>query len=90
MSDNVSTRLSDNETKIKAWCENCDDIIIRPMRLGLPPKVDCLAVFIEVAVSNMLLEESVIGRLLIQMQEMSPDEIRRTVNEDGLGITDAK
>lgn len=90
MSDNVSTRLSDNEAKIKAWCENCDDIIIRPMRLGLPPKVDCLAVFIEVAVSNMLLEESMIGRLLIQMQEMSPDEIRRTVNEDGLGITDAK
>lgn len=90
MSDNVSTRLSDNETKIKAWCENCDDIIIRPMRLGLPPKVDCLAVFIEVAVSNMLLEESMIGRLLSQMQEMSPDEIRRTVNEDGLGITDAK
>lgn len=90
MGNGVSSNLQTNEAQIREWCKNCDDIIIRPMKLGQLPKVDCLVVYIEVAVSNMMLEESMIGRLLIQLQKMTPDEIRQTLNEDGLGITDVK
>lgn len=90
MGEKVSVNLQKNEEQIRGWCKNCDDIIIRPMKLGQVPKVDCLVVYIEVAVSNMMLEESMIGRLLIQLQKMTADEIRQSVNENGLGISDVK
>lgn len=53
-----------NEEYIRKQCEDCADIIIRPMRLGDERKVECLVVYLEVAVSNMMLEDSVIGKLI--------------------------
>ena len=57
----ISVSLHENESYIRKRCENCDDILIRPMRLGEGHKVDCLMVYIEVAVSNMMLDDSAIG-----------------------------
>ena len=48
----ISSNLRDNEIYIRKQCENCADILVRPMRLGEDRKVDCLMVYIEVAVSN--------------------------------------
>ena len=50
----ISISLHENESYIRKRCENCDDILIRPMRLGEGHKADCLMVYIEVAVSNMI------------------------------------
>ena len=30
----ISLTLAENESVIRTWCENCDDIQIRPMKLG--------------------------------------------------------
>ena len=30
----ISLTLAENESVIRVWCENCDDIQIRPMKLG--------------------------------------------------------
>lgn len=30
----ISSRLKENEAYVRARCENCADILIRPMRLG--------------------------------------------------------
>ena len=47
----ISADIRENERYIQERCENCADILIRPMRLGDEHKVDCLMVYIEVAVS---------------------------------------
>ena len=38
----VSEHISENEEYIRSTCENCDDVIIRPMKLGAGQKTDCL------------------------------------------------
>ena len=60
----ISTDIRENERYIQERCENCADILIRPMRLGDEHKVDCLMVYIEVAVSNMMLDDSAIGKMI--------------------------
>ena len=68
----VSDSLRANEDYIRRQLDKCDDIVIRPMRLGDSRKVDCLVVYIEVAVSNMMLEDSVIGKLINHFWEIPP------------------
>ena len=70
----ISISLHENESYIRKRCENCDDILIRPMRLGEGHKADCLMVYIEVAVSNMMLDDSAIGKMINHFWEI-PEEI---------------
>ena len=60
----ISSSLRENEKYLRKRLENCSDILIRPMRLGEQRKVDCLMVYIEVAVSNMMLDDSAIGKMI--------------------------
>ena len=88
--EDISRRLAENEQVIRSLCRGCDDIILRPMNLGFPTPVSCLAVYIETAVSNMMLRESVLGQLLSHLWEMDTAGIRRVMEENGLGISDLK
>ena len=88
--DEISIHIQENEDYIRNTLKDCADIIIRPMILGQEPKIRCLVVYIEVAVSNMMLEDSVIGKLVNHMWEMPKDEILEFVDENGLGISDVK
>ena len=51
----VYLKIRENECWLKEQCAGCADILFRPMRLGDPPTA-CLAVYLEVTVSNMMLE----------------------------------
>ena len=42
----ISADIRENERYIQERCENCADILIRPMRLGEERKADCLMVYI--------------------------------------------
>ena len=86
----VSSGIKENEAYIRKQCENCDDIVIRPMRLGDEKKVDCLVVYIEVAVSNMMLEDSVIGKLMNHFWEIPPHKMKEFLQNNSLGISDVK
>ena len=86
----VFSELSGNQSWIQKQCERCDDIILRPMNLGRNRQITCLIVYIETAVSNMMLEDSVTGKLLNHLWEMDEKEIRQAVARNGLGISDAK
>ena len=88
--DKISIHIQENEDYIRKTLKDCADIIIRPMILGQEQKIHCLVVYIEVAVSNMMLEDSVIGKLVNHMWEMPKDEILEFVDENGLGISDVK
>ena len=88
--EKISRSIKENQVTVQLLCAGCDDIIVRPMRLGVKEQVDCLVVYIESAVSNMMLEDSVIGKLLNHLWELDDEEIRRSVEENGLGISDVK
>ena len=88
--EKISRSMKENQVTVQLLCAGCDDIIVRPMRLGVKEQVDCLVVYIESAVSNMMLEDSVIGKLLNDLWELDEEEIRRAVEENGLGISDVK
>jgi len=60
------------------------------MRLGDKHKVDCLMVYIEVAVSNMMLDDSALGKMINHFWEISPEDIQEFVRHNSLGIADVK
>ena len=86
----VSANLRENEKYLRSRLENCSDILIRPMRLGDKHKVDCLMVYIEVAVSNMMLDDSALGKMINHFWEISPEDIQEFVRHNSLGIADVK
>lgn len=83
----VYLKIRENECWLKEQCAGCADILFRPMRLGDPPTA-CLAVYLEVTVSNMMLEESMLGRLLTRMKEVPGQELIPYLDENGMGISD--
>lgn len=88
--EQISGNIKQMQSRMQQLCKDCNDIIIRPMRLGLQNQVDCMVVYIEAAVSNMMLEDSVIGKLLNHLWELEDEQIRQAVRENGLGISDVK
>lgn len=86
----VSVNLRENEKYLRSRLENCSDILIRPMRLGDKHKVDCLMVYIEVAVSNMMLDDSALGKMINHFWEISPEDIQEFIRHNSLGIADVK
>lgn len=86
----ISASLRQNEACIRARCENCADILIRPMRLGEEHKVDCLMVYIEAATSNMMLEDSALGKMINHFWEITPDQMQEFIRYNSLGIADVK
>lgn len=86
----ISLNLRENEEYIRKRCADCADILIRPMRLGDGPKVDCLMVYIEVAVSNIMLDDSALGKMINHFWEIPPDQIRKFIRNNSLGIADVK
>lgn len=90
MAEKISADILQTRQRLEQLCENCDDIIIRPMVLGKELQTRCLVVYIEAAVSNMMLEDSVIGKFLNHLWEMEGEKILEAVKENGLGISDVK
>lgn len=84
----VSRNLEENERYIREQCVNCADIILRPMMLGADQDRPCLIVYIEAAVSNMLLQDSVIGKLLNRLCAIPGDEIADDLLVNASGISD--
>ncbi len=86
----ISEKLRENEAYIRNRLENCADVLIRPMKLGAEEKVSCLMVYLEVAVSNMMLDDSAIGKMVNHFWEVSPEQIQEFVQNNSLGIADGK
>ena len=88
--DPISVSIQENEAWIREQFADCADILIRPMRLGNERKIDCLMVYPEVAVSNMMLDDSAIGKLVNHFWEIPPEQIREFLKQNSLGIADAQ
>lgn len=57
----ISLHLSENQNEVQKQIENCADILFRPLMIGEKEKTEAFLIYIEVAVSNLMLEEHVIG-----------------------------
>ena len=86
----ISKDIRVNEKHVRERLQDCGDIQIRRMRLGEERKVDCLMVYIEVATSNMMLEDSALGKMVCHFWEISPGQIQEFVEYNSLGIADVK
>ena len=84
----ISLTLAENESVIRTWCENCDDIQIRPMKLGKTGGTGALLIYVEVAVSCVMLKDSVIGKLLNRLMEVPEADIPGVLSENQLGISE--
>lgn len=88
MGTKVFATTRENEIWIRKKCENCADIQIRSMFLGENGDVPCLAVYLEVAVSNLMLEESMLGRMMNRLREVSQSQLIQYLEKNELGISD--
>lgn len=87
---NVSPEIERNRKEVLTRIQDCSDILFRPMQIGKGRSVSCFLIYVEVASSNMMLEDSVIGRFLNHMRSVEDGEVLEILNRDALGISDTK
>lgn len=86
----VSADISINRREVQRQIQGCSDILFRPMKIGRDRSVSCFLIYVEVAASNMMLEDSVIGRFLNHMRTVEDGKITGILANDALGISDTK
>ncbi len=86
----VSADININRQEVQRKIRDCSDILFRPMKIGSRKSVSCFLIYVEVASSNMMLEDSVIGRFLNHMRSAEDGEIISILANDALGISDTK
>ncbi|MCI7813019.1 MAG: spore germination protein [Lachnospiraceae bacterium] len=84
----IARELKKNEKRVEAMCLDCADIIRKKMKIGRQKKVDCLLIYVESAVSNLIMEDSALGKLIAQLEETEDEKILPMMRENGFGIAD--
>ena len=84
----ITTDLQQNIRAFEHLFSDCADIKKRTMKLGKNLKTECFIAYVEVAVGNMLLENSVLGKLLNTLWEMPEEQILTYLKENSFGISD--
>ena len=85
----VTTDIKENEKVLKEILSKCDDVKFRKMLLGQNRKIECVIVYIEVNVSNMMLEKSALGRLIAYLEQLPENEIPKALKDNAAGLSDA-
>lgn len=80
--------IDKNLENMESLLEGCDDIKHRNMRLGKKVALKACIYYVEVAVNNLTIEESVIGKLLTKLMDLEPEQQYEFLRENALGITD--
>jgi spore germination protein len=70
----LTKSLKDNIAAIDERIKDCDDIKCRKMKLGEEKKVEACIYYVEVAINNLTIEETVIGKLINRLWCMEPQE----------------
>ncbi len=86
----LTSDIDENIRLIDEMFKNCDDIKNRSMKLGSEAQVKARIYYVEVAINNITIEESVIGKLLGRLMGMTTQEIYEYLDANALGITDVK
>lgn len=86
----LSADIEKNMSIMEQMFTDCDDIKKRTMKLGKGAEVESCIYYVEVAVNNLTIEESVIGKLISRLMGMDKDKIYKYLSDNALGITDVK
>ena len=84
----ISKELEKNEKRINTMCTDCADIIQKKMKIGKRKQVNCLLVYVESAISNLIMQDSALGKLLTQLEEMEDEKIIPSISQNALGMAD--
>lgn len=84
----ISANLEENIKAYQALFKDCADIKMRTMCIGQEKKRKCFLAYIEVAVSNMLLENTALGRLFAALGKVPENQINDVLEDNSLGISD--
>ncbi|MFP3153261.1 spore germination protein [Lachnospiraceae bacterium ZAX-1] len=88
MATPITTNLEQNINAFIELFKDSADIKKRKMKLGKGMKLECFIAYIEISVGNMMMEQSVIGKLLNTMWEMPEEKILSYIRENSFGISD--
>lgn len=86
----LSRNIDENLKAFREVIKDCDDIKERSMFLGAKGDVKACIFYVEVALNNITVSESVIGKFICQMMEMPKEEQYSFLKNNALGITDVK
>lgn len=84
----VSENIKENMKAYQQIYKDCSDIKMREMMLGKKKNIRCFLAYIEVAVSNILMETTALGRLLSYLEQAPGEEIVEILDKNALGIAD--
>lgn len=84
----ISTDLELNIDRYQRLFADCADIKMRRMALGQNKSRECFIAYIEVSVSNMLLETTALGRALAYLGEAPDEEVNSVLDKNAMGISD--
>ena len=84
----ISTDLQLNIDRYQRLFADCADIKMRRMALGQNKSRECFIAYIEVSVSNMLLETTALGRALAYRSEAPDEEVNSVLDKNAMGISD--
>ena len=85
----ISRNIDENIARYKEIFAECADIKMRTMLLGANKRTRCFLAYIEVAVSNTLLENTALGRLLGALEKIPEEKMVSVLDANALGIVDA-
>ncbi len=84
----VSFHLDENIREFQRMFADCADIKMREMMLGCNKDVRCMAVYIEITAGSLVFENSLIGRLLNDLSELTAEQIYENLAKNGQGLCD--
>lgn len=83
----IVENLQKNREQIEGLCENCMDIIRQEITLG---QGKALLVYVETTATNVLMDHSVVARILKQLSEKDREQQGKMIRENGLGVSKSK
>ena len=83
----IVENLSENKRQVELMCENCMDIIRQEITLG---EGKALLVYVETTATNVLMDQSVVARVLKQLSEADRERQGQLIRENGLGTAKSK
>ena len=86
----ITPDIKKSESELTQIFVKCDDVKFRKMKIGKNKKTECLIVFIEVNVTNMMLEQSALGRLMSYLEQLPEEQIEKALQENAAGISDTQ
>ena len=68
--------------------EGCSDLKYNEIHLGTEHNISCIVAFIETTVENMLLDETVLGKMLTILCTMKKEEVYTSLEQNSFGVSD--